>query len=323
MAGCSIAAPPAPARYEYQEPHLGTIVRVVCYAKSADVAKAAAEAAFEVMRDVNRVMSDWSEDSELSRLSAAAGSGPRPVSPGLMEVLAASQDYARLSQGSFDITVGPLVRLWRAARKDRILPSPEAIAEARSKSGWEKLVLDRVQGRAELKVAGMRLDLGGIGKGLACDRALAAMKALGVTCAFVDTGGGMALGDPPPGKPGWRIAMLGDAKRLLILSNCGVATSGDTEQFVEIDGVRYSHLVDPSTGMGLRRQEMATVVAPSGMEADALTKPCCILGPEQAFPLLASRPGVHAWVQWIEGGRRKRAETSGFGSLTIPAPEAE
>jgi thiamine biosynthesis lipoprotein len=298
---------------------MGTAVRVVFYSPSPELADRGRKAAFAVMKDVDDLMSDYKPESELSRLSRAAGKGPQPVSQPLFAVLQESLRTAELSEGTFDVTIGPLVRLWRRSRKELKLPSPEEVRAAKALVDYRKLVLDPAKRTAELRVEGMILDLGGIAKGYACDRALAALKEIGITRALVDTGGGMALGDPPPDKPGWRIGMLGDSSRLLVLKNCGVSTSGDVEQFVEIDGKRYSHIIDPATGLGLTNQAMATVIAPTGLISDALDTPICILGPERGLKMASSQKGVEAWTQWVENRRRKRAETPGFGNFALPA----
>jgi len=317
LGGCIIAEPVRLARYEFDEPHMGTTVRVVLYAPTPELAERGRTAAFDVMRQVDDLMSDYKPDSELSRLSAAAGKGPRPVSQALYDVLESSRWTAAASDGAFDITVGPLVRLWRRSRKEGKLPTPAEVQAAKALVGIDQLALDPGRRTAELRKPGMILDLGGIAKGYACDKALAALRALGITRALVDTGGGMALGDPPPDKAGWRIGMLGDSSKILQLSNCGVSTSGDVEQFVEIDGVRYSHVINPETGLGLTNQAMATVVAKDGLTSDALDTPICILGAERGLKMAAAN-GVEAWTQWVEGGRRHRAETRGFARFLAP-----
>jgi len=298
---------------------MGTAVRVVFYATSPEIADRGRKAAFAVMKEVDDLMSDYKPESELSRLSRAAGKGPQPVSQPLFDVLQESLRTAVLSEGTFDITIGPLIRLWRRSRKEGKLPSPEEVAAAKALVDYRKLILDPAKRTAELRMEGMVLDVGGIAKGYACDRGLAALKEFGITRALVDTGGGMALGDPPPDKPGWRIGMLGDASRVLVLKNCGVSTSGDVEQFVEIDGKRYSHIIDPATGLGLTNQAMATVVAPTGFISDALDTPICILGPDRGLKMAASQKGVEAWTQWVENRRRKHAETPGFAAYTVPS----
>jgi thiamine biosynthesis lipoprotein len=296
---------------------MGTPVRLVFYASSPEQAEAGRKAGFAVMKDVDDRMSDYKPDSELSRLSAAAGKGPQPVSQELFDVLACSLHTAQVSDGTFDITIGPLVRLWRRSRKEGKLPSPEEIAAAKALVDYHKLKLDPRARTAELLQPGMILDVGGIAKGYACDRGIAALKAVGITRALVDTGGGMALSDPPPGKDGWRIGMLGDSSRILLLSNCGVSTSGDTEQFVDIGGVRYSHIIDPATGLGMTNRAMATVIAKDGLTSDALDTPICILGAERGLKM-ATANGAEAWTQWIDGKRRHRAETPGFARHQAP-----
>jgi len=317
LGGCIIAEPRPLARYEFDEPHMGTTVRVVFYATSPELAERGRKAAFDVMRQVDGLMSDYKPDSELSRLSAAAGKGPQPVSQALYDVLESSRWTAQASDGAFDITIGPLVRLWRRSRKELKLPTPEEIRAAKALVDINQLVLDPVRRTAELRKPGMLLDLGGIAKGYACDKALAALRDLGILRALVDTGGGMALGDPPPDKAGWRIGMLGDSSKILQLSNCGVSTSGDVEQFVEIDGVRYSHIIDPATGLGLTNRAMATVIAKDGLTSDALDTPICILGAERGLKMAAAN-GVQAWTQWVEGKRRRRAQTDGFDRYLAP-----
>jgi thiamine biosynthesis lipoprotein len=317
LGACILTIPASLARYEFAEPHMGTLVRIVFYASSPDEADAGRQAAFGVMRDVDDRMSDYKPDSELSRLSAAAGKGPRPVSQSLFDVLDRSLRTAEVSEGAYDITIGPLVRLWRRSRKDGKLPSPQEIAAAKRLVDYKKLLLNPRARTAELLEPGMVLDVGGIAKGYACDQAIAALKAAGITRALVDTGGGMALSDPPPGKPGWRIGMLGDDSKVLELSNCGVSTSGDTEQFVEIGGVRYSHVIDPGTGLGLTNRAMATVIAKDGLTSDALDTPICIMGAERGLKMAAANQ-AEVWMQWIEGKRRRRAETPGFSRHVVP-----
>ena len=317
VGGCIIAEPAPPARYEFEEPHMGTKVRVVFYARTPDQAEQGRRAAFAVMKQVDDLMSDYKPDSELSRLSAASGRGPQKISRALSDVLERSLRTAELSEGTFDVTIGPLVRLWRRSRKELKLPTPEEVAQAKALVDYRKLRLDPAAGTAELLLPGMILDLGGIAKGYACDQAVAALKAVGITSALVDTGGGMALSDPPPGKPAWRIGMLGDSSKILQLSNCGVSTSGDIEQFVEIDGVRYSHIIDPATGLGLTNRAMATVIAKDGLTSDALDTPVCILGAERGLKMIAAE-GAEAWMQWIDGKKRRRAETPGFSRYLAP-----
>ncbi len=317
LGGCILAEPSPPARYEFSEPHMGTTVRLIFYAASPAQAESGRAAAFAVMKQVDDLMSDYKPDSELSRLSAAAGQGPQPVSQPLFDVLQSSLQTAVTSEGAFDITIGPLVRLWRRSRKDLKLPTSGELRAAKALVDYRKLRLDPANRTAELLSPGMILDLGGIAKGYACDKGIEVLRQAGITRALVDTGGGMALGDPPPDKPGWRIGMLGDSTKILQLANCGVSTSGDVEQYVEIDGVRYSHIIDPATGLGLTNRAMATVIAKDGLTSDALDTPICILGAERGLKMALAN-GVEAWTQWVDGKRRHRAQTAGFDRYLAP-----
>ncbi|HXG62743.1 MAG TPA: FAD:protein FMN transferase [Planctomycetota bacterium] len=318
LAGCIVPGEGSLARFEFTESHMGTPCRVVFYAAGPGEAERARRAAFAELAAVDERMSDYREDSEISRLSRRSGVGPVPVSEPLFEVLSAARKFSELSGGAFDVTVGPLVELWRKARREGRLPPPEAVREALERTGWTKLVLDPAARTVCLERAGMKLDVGGIAKGYACDRALAALARLGIRRAMVDTGGGMALGDPPPDRTGWRIQVADQSSKVLVLARRGVATSGDWERYVEIDGVRYSHIVDPATGVGLTNRILVTVVAPDGMSADALSTALSVLGPERGLRLAEDLPGVEAWMRWRENGAIRTAQTSGFAALLEP-----
>src|SRR3954468_20466629 len=175
-------------RFEYDEPHMGTKFRVVLYAPDQQAADKAAKAVFARVEELNRIMSDYVPDSELMRLckqSATKPAGPVKVSDDLFDVLAEGQKVAELSDGAFDMTVGPIVRLWRQARKDRLLPDQDERAAARKRVGYKKMVLDAKAKTVELTVPGMLLDLGGIAKGYAADEGLKVLAARGITSALV------------------------------------------------------------------------------------------------------------------------------------------
>ena len=202
------AAPDTPlTRYQYTEYHMGVDVRIIAYAPDKDTAERACAAAFERFAALDTIMSDYRDDSELMRLCAHAGRPPVPVSKDLFIVLRQSQEVARRSEGAFDITCGPLVRLWRKTRKTHVLPTPEEIEKARALVGWQKLALDARKRTARLLVRGMQLDLGGIGKGYADDCAQQVLKQYGITRALVEAGGDIVVSGPPPGQAGWKIAV--------------------------------------------------------------------------------------------------------------------
>jgi thiamine biosynthesis lipoprotein len=291
------AAPPAQSlrRFTFSERHMGTRFEVIVYARDPARARRAAQDAFTRVAALNAIMSDYDKASELMRLCAKAGGLAVKVSEDLFVVLQRAEDVARRSGGAFDVTVGPVVRLWRRARKTQRLPDPDKLAAARALVGYRNVVLDARARSVRLLKPGMQLDLGGIAKGYAADQALAVLKKHGLPRALVAAGGDIAVGDPPPGKVGWTIAIAplpGEKPRQLLLANSAVSTSGDAEQFMEIDGKRYSHIVDPRTGIGLVGRMSATVVAPTGVQADSLTKVVAVLGPERGFSIIRAEKGV-------------------------------
>ena len=286
-------------RFEYEEPHMGTKFRVVLYAPDRATADKAAKGVFARVAELNQVMSDYDPKSELMRLCARSAdnpAGPVKVSDDLFYVLAEGQKVAELSDGAFDMTIGPIVRLWRQARRDRLLPDEEVRAEAMKKVGYRKMVLDPKAKTVDLRVPGMLLDLGGIAKGYAAGEGLKVLAKHGITIALVAASGDIAVSGPPPGKPGWRvdIAPLPGAKekRQLLLKDAAVSTSGDSEQFVEIAGVRYSHVVDPRTGLGQTGRRSVTVVARRGIQADSLTKTAALLPADEAVKKIESIEGA-------------------------------
>lgn len=296
-------------RYEFADRIMAVPVKIILYAPNAKTANQAAQAAFDRMRILDAVLSDYKPDSELNRLNATAGSGRAvPVSPDLFRVLQKAQTIARASSGAFDPTIGPVVKVWRRIQVTRRL-APGRIQEALARVGHAWLRLDPARRTAQLVKPGMRLDLGGIAKGYVIDQALLALKKAGLSRSLVDAGGDVALGDPPPSKKGWRIAVLaGPVLRKtgqpatqpplkhLCLANAGIATSGDIFQYVIIKGKRYSHIVDPRTGMGLAEHNMATVVAPDGITADALASALCVLPPDKGMALAEQQKGRAARI---------------------------
>src|SRR5437764_14222680 len=289
-------ARPAPAqdvRRQYAELHMGMAVRIVVYAADDATARRAARAAYARIAELEDVMSDYRPESEVRRLAARAGE-PVRVSDDLFVVLARAVDLWRRSEGAFDVTVGPFVELWRTARRTGALPPRAALDSAARRVGSDKVHLDSVARTVRLDTPGMRIDLGGIAKGYILDRALDALRAQGVTRALLEAGGDIVLGDVPPGRRGWRIALPeGDT----ILANHPVSTSGDTEQFVIIGGVRYSHVIDPRTGKGLTSRREATVVAPDGVTADGLATALTLVDDARGARLLQSFPQAVARVR--------------------------
>lgn len=321
-------------RYERSEVHMGTTCTLIFYADSEAAANQGAQAAFSRIKQLDHQLSNYRETSEISQLARKSNTAhkhghlaPIPVASDLWQVLLASQELSRTSDGAFDVTVGPLTRQWRRARRRKQLPPSADLQAALAAVGYKKLLLDSSGQSAMLTTPNMEIDLGGIAKGYVADAALQVLVQHKITRAMVDTGGDIALADPPPGKHGWRIVSLpqgkqqGDDVAVLNLANCGIATSGDLWQFVEVDGKRYSHIVDPRTGLGLTNRVAVSVVTKSAMLADGLASTLCVLGPEKGFKLLSKYPETAVYFQTVSpaDGRIVTQASTSFDAL----PRAE
>lgn len=279
---------------------MGTAARIVLHAPDATTARAAAGAAFARMEALEDSFSDYRADSELARLCARAGQGPVSVSADLFGVLDRALEVARATGGAFDPTIGPLTHLWRAARAAGVTPAPAELAAARARVDWRALRLDPASRTAELELPGMQLDLGAIGKGIACDAALAVLREQGYGSALVQLSGDHALGDPPPGRAGFTIevgsGLPGEPAARLVLRNCGVSVSGAAEQHLDAGGVRYSHILDPARGSGITAPRTVTVVAATAALADALATAVSVLGPAAGRRIAEQRFGARVIV---------------------------
>lgn len=283
----TVNLPEAPlTRYDYSQRLMGLAFEISVYASDEAVANEAVEAAYGRIRKLNGIFSDYEPESELNRLCKTAGTGHAvPVSRELWEIILASVELSEKSEGLFDITAGPLVRLWRKARRNKQLPDPDQITAARSRVGYKLIKLDHKSHSIELTRAGMQLDLGGIAVGYACDAVMRLFQERKLFRVMINGSGDILVGAPPPGRAGWIIGIApsspdGPPSRLLSLQNAAVSTSGDVFQHLEINGVRYSHIVNPRTGLGITDRSTVVVVARNCMTADAWSTTVSVLGPE-------------------------------------------
>jgi thiamine biosynthesis lipoprotein len=322
------SADAADQRYAFTQPHMGAEFELLFYAPDEPTAKKAAQAAFARIAALDAMLSDYNPRSELSRLSGAAGKGTAVrVSDELWRLLRQSEALSRQSKGAFDVTVGPVVKLWRRARRNGRLPDEERLQEALRAVGQRHVRLNADDQTVELLQPNMRLDLGGIAKGFAADEALRVLREQGIARALVNASGDIAISDAPPDAQGWKIGIAPLApeeppSRILLLTNCAVATSGDAWQFVEIAGRRYSHIVDPKTGLGLTTRSSVTVIASNCTTADSLASAVSVLGPQQGVKLIEATCGAATLIVQVEQGRAVKYESKRMAGFETSPKQA-
>lgn len=284
---------------------MGVPWTITVHAASQRAGSAAIAAAFTEVERLERVLSDYDPASELSRLSAAAPT-PAPVAVGadLWRVLVTAEAIREETAGAFDIAIGPLTSLWRQARRSGRLPRADKLAAARAAGGSGTVELLPETQSVRLPKPATRLDPGGIGMGYAADRAAEVLAARGINSALIDASGDVLVSAAPPGTDGWRIVVAplkpGGLGETIMLTDAAVTTSGDAYQAVEIDGGRYSHIVDPRTGLGVTGPTTVTVIAPDATTADALATAASVLGHAAGPEVVAAFPGCSARFAWRE-----------------------
>lgn len=291
---------------------MGTFARAVVIAKDPNTAETCIRAATITFMVVDTLMSDYKSDSDIGRANSEAAEKPVPVNELTYEVIKRSIEFSKLTGGAFDITVGPLVDLFRLEKKTGVAPSEELIDDAKSKVGYEKLILDDSNMTVQFAVKGMRLDLGGIAKGYAIDKAIEVMQQFGAIGGLVDIGGDMrCFGVPPKGKRTWLVGLQdpneaseqvdsGNLIMTLKVTDAAVATSGDYRQFAIIEGKRRSHIIDSKTGTSTEGLSSVTIIADNATDADALATAVSVMGPEKGLALIEKLPGTEAILMTSE-----------------------
>lgn len=310
--------PGKPGRFETAFEAMGTSARLEVKAADADAARRMFAGAVERIVRVERLMSTYRPDSEVSALNRLGAERPVALSEDTMRVVKAALEMSRLSGGAFDVTYAPLRTLWRAAQREGRLPREEQVQQARRAVGCDKLLLDGKTAR--FAAPGMEVDLGGIAKGYAVDAAVEALRAAGAQAGLVDLGGDLRFfGAPGPGAR-WLVEVRKppgvEADWVLAVPACAVTTSGDYERWFSVEGRHYSHIVDPRTGWPVAGVPSVTVVAPDATTADGLATAVSVLGAREGIRLVDSLPETECMIMTLQADGSVRTDMSaGFSRL--------
>jgi len=297
---CIWPGPAFSTLHEAREVHyqMGTFLELTLWHSEPEVAKRIIRETAEEVHRLDEILSNFDTDSSLSRFNQQAGKGKMNLPPELYELLTIARQFSIMTSGDFDITVGPLMELWRDSSSLGRLPDRDTLSRVLGQVGYEKLKLYDYR-QAELLHPAMKIDLGGIGKGYAVDRVANRLKTAGVNAALINFGGSSiyALGTPP-GEQGWEIGLQATDGRLrgvVYLRDMALSTSGSMGKFWNIGGKRYGHLIDPKSGMPVLESRMATVITASATTAEALTKPLVLRG-KNALQIVAQIPQTEAII---------------------------
>lgn len=316
LASISIATPDAAretTRIDLSDQAMGTTFSVVIHGRDRARLERAGRAALDEAQRLDRLLSNYRPDSEWSEVNRSAAERPVRVSRELFELVAASVGYSRLSDGAFDLTVGPLMRVWGFFKGEGTLPDRADVAAALPRVGFRHVRLDRRHMTIRFDVPGLELDPGGIGKGYAVDRMVAVLKGYGISCALVSAGGSSiyGLGAPPDAPQGWPITIRSptnprETAARVTLRNMSLSTSGSYEKFFRANGRLYAHIMDPRTGAPAEGAVLVSVVAPATIESEVWTKPYFINGREwtathqpktfRVFYCDSQTPPVCGWI---------------------------
>jgi thiamine biosynthesis lipoprotein len=285
LSGALLAQQPELLRLEKSGDAMGATYSIVLYGLDRDKMEAATDAAFDEVGRINSLLSNYRADTEWSGVNRHAAEAPVKVSPELFQLFSACLAYSRESEGAFDISVGPLMKLWGFYKGFGSLPKPAEVAEARGKIGYRHIHLDADSGAVSFDRPGVELDPGGIGKGYAVDRMVEVLKRRGFEIALVAGSDSSiyGLGAPPTEPRGWRVEIKDphNPRRPaaeVFLKNMSLSTSGSFEKFFRADGKVYAHIMDPRTGYPAQGSLSVSVVAPRTIDSEVWAKPYFING---------------------------------------------
>jgi thiamine biosynthesis lipoprotein len=292
---------------------MACLYTIDAYGPDAAALPGIAAAAFDEVDRIDRLMSHYKPDSALSRINRDAAQHPVIVEPELFDFLAEAMRYSRESDGAFDITVGPLMKAWGFFRDDGHVPGDEALAAARARVGASHVRLDPVDRSVRFDVAGVELDLGGIAKGYAVDRAVHVLRDRGVSAALVSAGGSSSYGlGGPPGADAWPVDIQdprGSSKTTMTvhLRDRALSVAGTSEKFFERDGVRYAHIMDPRTGRPVQGMLSVVVLTSTATAGDALDDAFFVLGVEGSRRLIERLTDTEVFFFKADGSVNRRS----------------
>jgi len=304
-------------KFSYSEMKMGSPFNLIIISADSNKANHLAQKSFELVDSLNHIFSNYDSSSELSKINASAGFLPYKMSAAMLDLVQKSEDAYVQSKGAYDISIGPLSALWRNARKAKLFPEAGTVLATKKLVGLNQVKINKHLGTIFLPTSGMQLDFGGIAKGYIAQWVIDYLKANGIQQALADAGGDIVMSGAPLNQKGWLVGVnvpetTDDLlSKKLALSNCSVATSGDVYQYIENNGVKYSHIINPMTGYGVTNLRNVTIIAKTGASADWLATACSILPIKEAKQLALSHHAA-LLITTLKNGKLVFESTANF-----------
>lgn len=304
-------------RFEFTKNKMGSPFHIIFYCDDSLKAVRVSNTCFMMVDSLNKIFSDYDSTSEVSMLNKTAYAKSQKISNEFMHVLLLSENAYQISGGVFDISIGNLTQLWRYSKRQKIFPSPSAVDSAKGLTGFYQLAIDTTNQTLSFAIPGIKLDFGGIVKGYAAQKVIDYLLSQNIMSSLADAGGDIAMSNTPPQKDGWLVAVnvpesatsLWNKK--LLLHSKSVATSGDVYQYIEHEGKKFSHIINPKTGYGITTQRNVTVIADDGATADWLATACSIL-PVRKSLKLARKQHAELMIAYIKNEKIAMRKTKSF-----------
>ena len=307
-------------KYSFSQTCMGTTFKIVVYTQySYTKTTAIIKQAYNLAEEMNSIFSDYMADSEVGKFNRCEPNKPQLASPYLLDLLKISRKINVSTKGSFDPTCGSLSKLWRLAKRTNKLPLSEELTLAKHACGFSNLKINYKSAHITKLNPLTRLDFGGIAKGYTADKMLKLLKNEGLPSSSIVAGGDIVTGEAPPGKDSWEVQIIpyrdkGVKPMTIRVTNSAVSTSGNTEQTIKIKNQRYSHILDPTSGLGLIHNNAATVIAPSGTQSDPLATALCI-GGKDTLTIINKSPQCEAMLFNKRGKVIEKISSTGFNEF--------
>lgn len=305
-------------KFQFEEKKMGSAFQLIFYDSDSIHAVNLSKIAFLIVDSLNNSFSDYLTNSEIAKINNSAGNGQSiNISKDLENILLQSKAAYLKSEGAFDITIGQLTKLWRKSRIEKIMPNKVDLNIKLAAVGFKYLIIDTTKHSAKLLKKGASIDLGGIGKGYAAQKVYDFFVKNKIKKILVNAAGNMTAGEPPKGKKDWEIeiempSLINYSNQKIVgLQNISISTSGDAFQFVEIEGKRYAHIINPKTGLGLSYQRQVSIICENAAKADWLSTACYILTIKKALKL-AEKENAEIIIFNNSNNKIKEIKSKGF-----------